>query len=503
MANEIVIAPQKGSQEVAFNSTADVIIYGGAAGSGKSHLLMMHPLPNMDDPNFHGIFFRRVTRQLLGAGGLWSESKKMYSPFRPKVKEQATQQIFPAGGTLTFSHMEHEKNCEDHQGLQYTFVGFDELTHFTERQFTYLLSRLRSEAKRDSYCMASCNPDADSWVLNWIEWWLDDEGYPDPEKQGKLRYYLVIDDKPVFADTQEELMEAYPDQCKIYNPIDDEYTLVRPKSITFIGGTIFDNPILIKNNPSYLAELNSLPKVEKARLLHGNWYAREEGSSFFKREWLEEVDVVPPRSVCCRGWDKAGSVPSDTYRYPDYTASIKMHKDPDGIVYIVGDFDPEAKDKGSDVVGRFRRRAGDRDTLIKNQARLDGTDCTVVMAKDAGQAGQTEYFESAKKLSQEGFVVRPDPMANNKTKIVKFTPFASAAQNGLVKIVPSTFPNKATLEAYLSELEKFDGERSTATKKDDWVDTTGTAFNHIVRERHLPSFTMPKGLEQDNPFNIS
>lgn len=439
------------------------------AGSGKSHLLLMHPLQHIiDDPNFNAVYFRRVTTQLVGAGGLWPESQKMYTPLGVKTRTKPQlQHIFPAGGTLTFMHMQHEDNRFDHQGLQYSAVFFDELTHFTEQMFSYLLSRLRSDAKSKSYCMASCNPDSGSWVLKWIEWWLDSEGYPDPDKRGVVRYYIIVDDRPIFADTREELIEQYPDQCKVYNPIDDEYIVVPPKSFTFIGGTIFDNPILIKNNPNYLAELKSLPRVERARLLDGNWYVKPENSTHFDREWLEEVESIPSKVISCRAWDKAGSVPSETYRYPDYTASVKMSKDRDGIIYISGDYDMNAKDQGSDVIGKFRRRPGDRERLIRDQAELDGKDCHIVLAKDAGQAGQTEFIESAKTLMQEGFVVKADPMANNKSKVTKFTPFAAAAQNGLIKIVPSSFPNKATYEAFLNELESFNGERSTGTYKDD------------------------------------
>lgn len=453
--------------------------------SGKSHLLQMHPLKYVpEDTNFNGVFFRRVTTQLVGAGGLWPESQKLYAPFKIKTRTKPQlQHKFPNGGTLTFMHMQHEDNRLDHQGLQYSAVYFDELTHFTETQFTYLLSRLRSDAKSKSYCMASCNPDNASWVLNWIEWWLDKEGYPDPDKKGKLRYYVVVDDKPVFANTKEELKEKFPDQCRVWNPIDEEYVEIEPKSITFIGGTIFDNPILIKKNPNYLATLKSLPRVERARLLDGNWYVKPEGSGHFERSWLEEVETVPVKSVSCRAWDKAGSIPSETYRHPDFTASIKMSKDKEGIIYISGDYDANAKDQGSDIVGKFRRRAGDREKLIKQQAELDGKECTVILAKDAGQAGQTEFLESAKALMQEGHIVKADPMANNKSKVVKFSPFAAAAQNGLVKIVPSSFPNKATYEAYLTELESFTGERSTATIKDDWVDCTASGFNYIVSAR--------------------
>jgi predicted phage terminase large subunit-like protein len=367
--------------------------------------------------------------------------------------------------------------------VQYSFVGFDELTHFTERQFTYLLSRLRSGAESDSYAFGSCNPDADSWVLNWIEWYLDETGLPDPEKQGKIRYYIVIDEKPVFRNSAEEIIADFPDACKVWNPIDKEYITVQPKSFTFIAGTIFDNPILIKKNPKYLAELNSLPRVERSRLLEGNWYARAEGSNYWGRDWVENVTYPICKTSKCRAWDKGASIPSEKNRYVDPTASIRMEKDENGIYYIIADFIPSAKDEKSDIYGKFCRLAGERDALIKDQAEADGDEVPIILPKDVGQAGIVEFQESAKKLLSEGYIVKADAMPTNKSKLTKFSPFAAACQAGLVRIVEESFPNKATLDAFYKELESFDGERSTAHRKDDWPDACATAFNYLCKER--------------------
>jgi phage terminase large subunit-like protein len=303
-----------------------------------------------------------------------------------------------------------------------------------------------------------------------VEWWLDEEGYPDPKKQGKIRYYLVIDDRPVFADTREELMERYPEQCKIWNPIAEEYVIIEPKSIEFIAGTIFDNPILIAQNPKYLAELKSLPKIEKARLLDGNWYARPQGSNYFSRDWLHKEENAPLGCQEVRGWDKASTEPSEKNRYPDYTASIKMLKSEKGRYYIRGDFHPDNKETNSDneqVFGRFRKRPGDRDKVMLTQAYADGSDCQIVLPEDPGAAGKVEYEHSAKLFSEDGFIVCRDPSPSNKSKLKKFEPFSSAAQNGLVSIIESSFPNKATLEAFYNELESFDGSASTSARKDD------------------------------------
>lgn len=234
----------------------------------------MRMLRYKDDPNFNAIYFRRTTTQLSGQGGLWDEAKEMYQQFLNRdPREKDYKIIFPSGATAKFSHMEHEKNRLDHQGLQYSAIFFDELLHFEESQFTYLLSRLRSKAEGNSFCMASMNP-GDSWVMKYIEWWLYPEGHleagkPDPEKCGVIRYYVSDGRKLFFGDTREDLEKEYPHLCKVYNPNTQQWVETPPKSITFIGANIFDNPILIETNPNYLSELMALPEVEKQRLLYG------------------------------------------------------------------------------------------------------------------------------------------------------------------------------------------------------------------------------------------
>jgi phage terminase large subunit-like protein len=485
-----VIRPQRGSQELAMNIKADLIIYGGAAGSGKSHLLLMKSLPYIKDPNFHASYFRRNTKQLTQQGGLWEESGKMYRPFKPKTNSSDKKHTFRSGSSIAFNHLEHEKHKLSYQGGQLSAIFFDELTHFTETQFTYLLSRLRSDAEVDGFCMASCNPDNESWVLNWVEWWLDEEGYPDKDKQGVVRYYLIIDDKPVFADTAEELEDLYPDMCRVYNPNTDEYVHVPPKTFTFISGTIFDNPILIQNNPKYLAELNALPRVERARLLEGNWYAVPESEGYCKREWFLKASALPNQVKMARAWDKAATEPSEVNRYPDFTASVGMAKDRDGFYYLFGNYCPENKDKvDPEIKGRFRRRAGERDKIILKQAQYDGEETTVVLPEDAGAAGKMEFTESSKSLIEAGFLVKRDPTPTNRSKLTRFLPFAAACENGLVYIVENTFEKKV-LDYLYKELEAFSGEPSTSARKDDVCDCTASAFNFLAKQKVLPSFSL-------------
>ena len=467
--------------------------------SGKSRLLLLKALKYVcRDKLFEGVLFRRTTKAHRSAGGLFTEAKKLYAGLYPHVREQAMEMEFNAtkGGTLKFDHLELESTAEtNHQGTQYSFVGFDELTQFTITQFLYLVGRMRSESDVASFCLCTCNPDADSWVLQWVLPYLDEAGYPTEEMCGKQLYFIIDKDAPVFAEDPQDLKDQYPHLTEQLDPNTGEIVKIEPKSFVFIGGTIFDNPALIRLNPNYLASLKAQTAINRARLLDGCWFAREQAASYFQREWLNKIAYkdVPTHMKCIRAWDKAASIPSEKYRYPDYTASVKMGKDTNGNIYIFGDYDYDAIDEDSKIYGRFRRLPGDRDNLIMNQSKIDGTETTVVLPRDPSGAGIIEYTESAKKLIMEGFVVKPDAMPGNKAKLQRFMPFSSACQNGFVYIVEESFPNKETLEHFYKELEAFNGERSTATLKDDLPDAAASAFNTLSKEQVFKAVAIPSG----------
>lgn len=492
------LGPASPKQEMMLKSDAQITVIGGAAGSGKSYMLTMMPLRYVDDPKFDAIIFRRQTTQVRGQGGMYDTAQDIYldlpEEHKPKFRDSDLRASFPTGATVKWSHMEHEKDRFAHQGLQYSFIGFDEGTHFTWSQVEYLMSRMRSGAAMQSRMVISCNPDPDcEWLLELVKWYLDEDGYPVPEKDGVVRFFIRRNDMFIWGDTKQELYDKYgkrDDHGKLLP--EDHHLQIRPLSFTFISATIYDNPPLLETNPDYLAFLEGLNEVDKARLLHGNWYARPQGANYFKREWCPSItkDKLPSTIKFARAWDKASQEPSDVYKYPDYTASIKMGRCKDGFFYILGDFCDEAKDPDENIYGRFRKRPGERDRIIEAQAQYDEEEVTIYLPVDPGAAGKVEYQESAKKLIMQGFQVKPDPTPNNKSKLTKFTPFASAAENGLVYIVEDSFPNKETLEAFLRELEAFDGERSTATRKDDWPDSTATAFNGLCKVTVLPSFNL-------------
>lgn len=264
------IKPQEGFQEQFLTSTADITIGGGAAGVGKTFALLLEPLRHRNNPDFGAVIFRRTYAQIEMEGGLWDKSGMLYPLFNAKGRE-GKDWLFPKGASISFSHLQYEKNLYDHQGSEYALILFDELTHFTEKMFFYLLSRNRSMCGVKPYIMATCNPDPESWVAHFIEWWIDQEtGFAIPERAGKLRYMYRHDDNILWADSKDEILKQVPIIVEIAKSLGLEpHDLI--KSVTFIPGNINDNKELLLKDPSYLANLLAMSPEEKLRLLDGNW----------------------------------------------------------------------------------------------------------------------------------------------------------------------------------------------------------------------------------------
>src|SRR3984893_9084134 len=176
---------------------------------------------------------------------------------------------------------------------------------------------------RTPYIRATCNPDADSWVAEFLAWWIDPEtAFPIPERAGVLRYYVRVSGKIIWADQPEDLMQHLPPPETLPPGVDPP----RPISVTFIPASVFDNPALLQVNPEYLAWLLSMPLLENERLLGGNWKIRPAAGLYFKRQWCAVVDEVPADLDIVRYWDLAATEKTELSD-PDWTVSIKLGRD--------------------------------------------------------------------------------------------------------------------------------------------------------------------------------
>lgn len=271
------VRPQPGFQEDFLSSSADIVIGGSAAGVGKTYALLLEYLRHKDVPNFGGVLFRRTSPQIRLEGGLWDTSMKMYpyvggSPRDSKLEWSFKNHKNEEVSKLKFSHLEYEKNIFDWQGSQIPFIGFDELTHFSEKMFFYLLSRNRSNCGIKPYIRATCNPDPDSWVASFISWWIDQNtGFPIPERNGVIRYFIKYKDGYIWGSTYQEVIDKawfFLEELVTKSDTKPENLI---KSLTFISGSIYDNKELLKVNPEYLANLLSQDEATRLSLMDGNW----------------------------------------------------------------------------------------------------------------------------------------------------------------------------------------------------------------------------------------
>ena len=290
-----------GYQQIALSSKADIVIGGAAAFVGKTFALLLDPLRHVTIPGFGGVIFRRTSVQIRNEGGLWDTSVKLYPLLNAEPRESSLDWKFPSGAKISFRHLEFEKNKYDWQGAQIPFLGFDELTHFTESMFFYLLSRNRSGCGVKPYVRATCNPDPESWVYKLISWWIDAEtGFPILERRGVVRYFIKYGHDYIWGDNYDEV---YDKAEHIIKPMMADSGLKKEdfiKSITFVSGSIYDNKMGLQNDPSYPGNLLSQDEDTRRQLLEGRWKISNSPMDIY------EHDVFMGLFENLKGVDKTG-----------------------------------------------------------------------------------------------------------------------------------------------------------------------------------------------------
>lgn len=450
-----IVKPQPGPQTAFMATPANVCIYGGAAGGGKSFGLLMSALRYKNVPGFGCTIFRRNFNQIFSQGGLWDESMKIYQGIRGADPKFARGQWWFRNqngdivSKVTFAHIERDEDVHKWQGSQICEIGFDELTHFSEKTFFYMLSRNRSTCGVEPFIRATCNPDADSWVAKFIEWWIDpDTGYPIPYRSGKLRWFVRRDEILYWANTKQELWK----QFDLKTPEEK----AEPRSVTFIMSKLEDNQELLKVNPGYMANLKAMSVIERERLLHGNWKIKAAAGLFFKRSQVGDYLSFVPDDVIewVRCWDLAATEKTENGD-PAFTAGVLMGKRKNGR-YIV-----------ADVVNK-QMSASDVRQTIKHTAQQDIAKYKRVkirLPKDPGQAGKEQAESYIKFLA--GFNVVT--VAETGSKEARAEPMAAQWQAGNFDVLTGAWN-----EEYLQQLENFPD-----SKFKDMVDASANAFTEL------------------------
>ncbi len=468
---EIVFAPASKAQEQFLTSDADITFYGGAAGAGKSHCLLGSFLKFCHHPRTRGVIFRKTTKQLSNPGGLFDSAVNLYKKVDPKlrVRVRELEIIFSSGATLKFGYLDNTSDKYNYQGAELTFIGFDEVQQLSEDNVMYMLSRLRSTSvDYKKQVVATGNPDYDSFIRHWVEFALDERGIPIRKELYPTRYMVQVEGGRIqWADKREELEE-------VFGKGDKSGIL----SFKFIPGTIYDNPPLMKADPTYVSKLKALPRVEMERLLLGSWFARQESAGLFKREWCNLVDHPNPRAIKrIRAWDFAFTKPSEQYPNPDWTRGILVSKDKNNM-YTIED------------VQSIRDRVHEVEKLVFETAVRDGQEVIISIPIDPAAAAGAYARDLQRRLAEMGFNVRLSKPV--KSKITRFAPFSSVTQAGFVNVVKGHWNTP-----FFDELEVFDGDPK---KKDDQVDCCSDAMLLLNKEMVIPTFSLPD-LTGTNPFD--
>lgn len=448
-SHQTAVRPQKGPQAKFLASTADITIYGGSAGGGKSYGLLLESLRHIDNAAFGAVIFRRTLVDVKKQGSLLDTSIPLFGQFRATLRQSGGDILwrFPSGAKVAFGHLEHDKTVLDWQGAQIPLIGFDELTHFSRAQFFYMLSRNRSTCGVRPYVRATCNPDSESWVAEFISWWIDQAtGYAIPERSGVVRYFARINDAIVWADSDAELRARHPGS--------------EPKSVTFILSRLADNRILLDKDPGYRGNLMALTHVDRERLLGdpvrgGNWKIRDAAGLYFKRSWCKVVDVAPPIVKTVRGWDFAATEKTEN-NDPDATTSTKIGQLADGRFIIL------------DHTHMFGS-PGQVERELLNVASQDDKGVSIALPQDPAAAGKAQAVNLVKLLA--GYDVRAKPVSGNK--LTRFKPFSAQAFAGNVLVLRAPWN-----EHWFGALESFGPD----VKHDDDADSTSEAFNTFLSE---------------------
>lgn len=400
-SDAVISWPQPGGQEQFMNCPADICFYGGEAGAGKSWCLLKEPTKWIHIPSFVGVVGRKTYAQIFDAGGLWDEATKVYNMHGGRrTKGDKPKFVFPSGAQIFFKHSQHASKIDEYwQGLQSALILLDEITQFEKKEFLYIMSRNRSMTGIDSYIRATCNPDPRSWVREMIEWWIGEDGYIIPERSGVIRYFVHRNDKFVWADSREELLERFGEDCK-------------PKSFTFIRGHLEDNQKLLEQDPGYKASLENLSEEQRRALSDGNWNEIENPNALFTRSningnRLESFSHDSLQRIVV-AVDPAGS----TNAKSDETGVVAVGKDANGHLYVLNDNTGKYKPKewAKAACDLYDILQADRIVGEKNYGG-DMVESTITMYRASENENGVSDIRPKLVTASKGKAVRAEPVA--------------------------------------------------------------------------------------------
>lgn len=393
MTKYIPITPTpKQSAFMLMNNTKE-ILYGGAAGGGKSVGQLASALQFVDIPGYSAILFRRTFADLSLPSALIDLSKQWLMPFvnsgEVRWSEKEKTYKFPSGATLSFGYLENDNDCFRYQGSEFQYIGMDECTHISPANYRYLFSRLRKPKTLNVPLRfrATCNPGGMYSDFYYNRFFVEGE------ENGRI----------------------------------------------FISAGLIDNPHL--DADEYRQALAELDPVTRAQLEDGNWNVRESGD-MFDRHWFPIVpaDSLPLNAPCVRFWDLAATDPKKRKKKtrgkddPDFSVGFKLRSHQG--MYIVDD------------IIRVQKKPNEIENLIRATAEFDGHSCAIEMEKEPGSSGEMVIDHYSRN-------VLPDfnfkGISSTGSKVERARNASSAAQAGRVLISNQC----RNITAFFDELDTF------------------------------------------------
>lgn len=287
------------------------------AHNSKSFSILMEGLKDIKNPNFSAIILRNEKPDLEN---IIEDSKRVYKDYGTYISsDKSMYWDLKTGGRIRFSF--HAGDYDDFvtrfQGKQYSYIAIDEITHISWKKFLYLSTCLRNAHGIRNRIVGSCNPDPESWVAEFIAWWIgfpdtvysdghihpERDGLPIPERDGKIRYCFLAGAETisdiVWGDTREEVYEKCREQiAEMWTPDMEEYG--DPKdlfilSVSFVESKLTDNKKLLESDPSYLARLANQSEEQRQRDLAGNWHYKSKGDDYLTMEIMENFFRLEPQ----------------------------------------------------------------------------------------------------------------------------------------------------------------------------------------------------------------
>lgn len=393
--------PNPGPQTEAYFSEADVLLYGGQAGGGKSHLELGWCVNQASGAH---IIFRR---ELAQTDGLEAEGKKIIGT-AAGFNGQDREWTWPNGMTVKLGGMKDANSWQDHAGRERATMCFDEAAEFLELQVGSMLAWLRGEEGQRTRMILASNPPRTAegyWIVEWFAPWLD-EAHPlyGKAQPGELLWCVYIANQ----DGGQTIWVDGPGEYVING---ETYTAM---SRTFIPASLEDNPY--RNNPSYRAKLQSLPEPLRSQLLKGDFKAglTDASNQVIPTEWVRqaqkrwEANPRPPEGIpmCAIGIDPCGGGEDQMVMAPRYDAWFSE------LIKIPG------KEMPKDKLGSFQ--AG---LVVSN--RRDNADVTVDFSGGYGAAVTNQLAENSIQVNR--YVGSASTTKRTKDGKLTFTNVRSAA----------------------------------------------------------------------------